>query len=135
MEVLVAFALGVARVDLEDETWEPVEEPAPVGQTEDLGLPLVVATVRCGSRIVALLDRRPPLAVSDDAGATWAEAGSGLPAGVALAISEDHPDDLVYAARERLFVSRDGGRFWSALALELPGITAVAIVGASSGEG
>jgi hypothetical protein len=47
---------------------------------------------------------------------------------VALAISADHPDDLVYASRARVFVSRDGGRFWSALPPELEGITAVAVV-------
>lgn len=129
MQVLVAFALGVARLDVDEATWELVDdvvvEAAP---GEEVGLPLVVDTARCGARIVALLDRRPPLAISDDAGATWSEAGSGLPAGVALAISADHPDDLVYASHARLFVSRDGGRFWSALPPELEGITAVAVV-------
>jgi hypothetical protein len=135
MEVLAAFALGVARVDVDEETWELVDEPAPVTEVEELGLPLVIATARCGSRVVALLDRRPPLALSDDAGVTWSGAGSGLPPGVAVAISDDHPDDLVYAASERLFVSRDGGRFWAALSPELPGITGVAISGNRSGEG
>jgi hypothetical protein len=128
MQVLVAFALGVARLDVEAATWELVDDDVETGPGEDVGLPLVVDTARCGARIVALLDRRPPLAISDDAGATWSEAGSGLPAGVALAISADHPDDLVYASRARVFVSRDGGRFWSALPPELEGITAVAVV-------
>lgn len=128
MQVLVAFALGVARLDVDEATWELVDDDVEAAPGEEVGLPLVVATARCGARIVALLDRRPPLAISDDAGATWSEAGSGLPAGVALAISADHPDDLVYASHARLFVSRDGGRFWSALPPELEGITAVAVV-------
>ena len=35
---------------------------------------------------------------------------------------------MLFATAERLHVSRDGGRFWRALAIELPGITAVAFV-------
>jgi hypothetical protein len=72
-----------------------------------------------GSTIVLLLDRRPPLLVSHDTGATWSERGSGLPAGRAVALGES-PDDVLYAARNRLYVSRDGGRFWRAVAVELP---------------
>ena len=128
MQVLVAFALGVARLDVDEATWDLVDDDVEVEPGDETGLPLVVATARCGARIVALLDRRPPLAISDDGGVTWSEAGSGLPPGVALAISADHPDDLVYASHARLFVSRDGGRFWSALPPELVGITAVAVV-------
>ncbi len=36
---------------------------------------------------------------------------------------------MLYAGRNRLFVSEDGGRFWHALTLELPEIEAVAILG------
>jgi len=39
----------------------------------------------------------------------------------------DNPDLIVYAARNRLYVSADGGRFWRALAPELPAIEAVAL--------
>ena len=53
-------------------------------------------------------------------------AGGGLPKGTAVAIDEDDPDRMLYAARNRLFVSTDGGRFWRALTPELPEITAVA---------
>lgn len=127
MEALVAFALGVACVDLDAGTWEPAAAEPPVATVEDVGLPLVRATARCGARIVALVDRRPPLLVSDDAGTTWVEAGGGLPAGVAIAISVDHPDVLVFATGSRVFVSRDGGRFWSGLPFELAGITGVSI--------
>jgi hypothetical protein len=127
MAALVAFALGVAVVDLDEGTWEPSEADPPATVAEDVGLPLVLATGRSGSRIVALVDRRPPLLVSNDAGVTWAEAGGGLPAGVAIAISPRHPDDLVFATAERLFVSRDGGRFWAVLPFELTGITGVSV--------
>jgi hypothetical protein len=75
---------------------------------------------------MAVVDRRPPPVVSDDSGATWREAGGGLPAGRAVAISPGHPDDVLFASASRLYVSRDGGRFWHALALELPEIRAVA---------
>lgn len=127
MAALVAFALGVALVDLAAGTWEPVDAEPPTATAEDVGLPLVLATARSGARVVALVDRRPPLLVSSDAGATWAEAGGGLPPGVAVAVSPERPDELVFATAERLFVSHDGGRFWTALPFELVGITGVSV--------
>jgi hypothetical protein len=78
-----------------------------------------------GATIVLLLDRRPPLLVSHDSGTTWTERGSGLASGRAVAIGES-PDDVLYAARNRLYVSRDGGVFWRALGVELPEIRDVA---------
>jgi hypothetical protein len=90
------------------------------------GLPRVVATAASGSTVVAVVQTRPPLVVSYDAGRTWNEAGAGLPAGRAVAIHADDPDLIVYAARNRLYLSRDGGRFWRVLAPELPVIDAVA---------
>lgn len=78
-----------------------------------------------GATIVLLVDRRPPLLVSSDAGITWNERGGGLPAGRAVAIGET-PDRVLYAARNRLYVSGDGGVFWRALSVELPEIRDVA---------
>ena len=78
-----------------------------------------------GSTIVLLLERRPPLLVSHDTGTTWTERGAGLPAGRAVALGEN-PDDMLFAARNRVFVSRDGGVFWRAVAVELPEIRDVA---------
>jgi hypothetical protein len=49
-----------------------------------------------------------------------------------VALAEDDPDLVVYAARNRLYVSRDGGRFWQALTPELPEIVAVALSQAAS---
>ncbi len=63
--------------------------------------------------------------VSHDAGLTWRESGRGLPPGRAVAVAADNPDVLVYGARNRLYVSTDGGVFWTVLALELPEIEAV----------
>jgi photosystem II stability/assembly factor-like uncharacterized protein len=71
---------------------------------------------------VALVDAKPPLLVSHDAGATWRDSGRGLPPGRAVAIDADDPDLVAYAARNRLYVSRDGGVFWRALGVELPEI-------------
>jgi hypothetical protein len=78
-----------------------------------------------GSTIVLALERRPPLMVSHDSGATWTERGSWLPTGKALVIGEN-PDHVLYGARNRLYVSRDGGVFWRALGVELPEILDVA---------
>jgi hypothetical protein len=116
---------GVFEVDLEEEVVlgpsladvEPDEVP--------LSLPLVIAAAAVGSTVIALLDRRPPLAISNDAGVTWREAGGGLPPGRAVAIAQDDPDHVLYAARNRLYESRNGGVFWRGLTPELPEIEAV----------
>jgi hypothetical protein len=78
-----------------------------------------------GSAIVLVLDRRPPLMISHDAGTTWTERGSGLPTGKAVVIGEN-PDHVLYGARNRLYVSQNGGVFWRALGVELPEIVDVA---------
>jgi hypothetical protein len=93
-----------------------------------VSLPRVVASAQSGATIVAIVDRRPPLAISHDAGETWREAGGGLPAGFGIAIADDDPDRMLYAGRNRLYVSANGGVFWRGLALELPDIVAVAWV-------
>ena len=48
-----------------------------------------------------------------------------MPPGFAIAVHEDDPDLMLYAARNRLYVSTNGGIFWQALTLELPDIEAV----------
>lgn len=122
--LVAATEAGLFEVDLEDETVEPwagaALEPPPA---PSLNLPRVVAAAAAGSTVVAVVDAKPPLLVSHDAGSTWRDAGRGLPAGHAVAVSEDDPDTIVYAARNRLYVSRNGGVFWAALAVELPAIS------------
>lgn len=130
MKVAAETEHGVYTVDLETEEVEGLEEgerlerPARV----ETGLPRVVTAAASGSTVVAVVETRPPLAVSYDAGRTWHQAGGGLPAGRAVAVADDDPDLVVYAARNRLYLSRDGGRFWRALVPELPEITAVAVL-------
>ncbi len=126
--VLADTAVGIATVDVDTGELVELEPGAPLGRSavEGLSLPRLVAADAHGSRIVAIVDRKPPLVVSDDAGATWREVGGGLPPGRALAISPEHPDLVAYASETRLFVSEDGGRFWRALPPELAGIRALA---------
>jgi hypothetical protein len=88
-------------------------------------LPRVVAAAAAGATVVAVVDRRPPLAISNDAGRTWREAGGGLPVGFAVAIDEDNPDVMLFAGRNRLYLSENGGIFWRVLVPELPEIEAV----------
>ncbi|MGE5273085.1 MAG: hypothetical protein ACM3QU_04830 [Verrucomicrobiota bacterium] len=125
----VKTADGVALVDLDDEGLVALEpdaafEAAPL---PSVSLPLLVTAAAAGSTVVAVVDTKPPLAVSHDAGVTWRESGRGLPPGRAVAVAADDPDVVLYATRNRLYVSRDGGRFWRGLALELPEIEAVAL--------
>ena len=120
----VATAQGVFLVDLESEEVEPASgtvEP----QHVETGLPRVVCAAAGGSTVVVVVESRPPMAVSHDAGQTWREAGRGLPPGFAVAVSEDDPDVILFAGRNRLYLSRDGARFWEPLGLELPDIEAV----------
>ena len=126
--VLAETAFGIATVEVATGELVALEPGAPLprAEVEGISLPRLVAADARGARIVAVLDRKPPLVVSDDAGATWREAGGGLPPGRAVAISAVHPDHVVFASPSRLFVSEDGGRFWHALAPELEEISAVA---------
>jgi len=117
---------GVLLVDTETETVLGEGTELPEADAPPVDLPRVVATAGSGSTVVALLDRRPPLALSNDGGRTWREAGGGLPPGFALAVAEDDPDRMLYAARNRLYVSTNGGVFWRSLEPELPDVVAVA---------
>jgi hypothetical protein len=123
--VIVGTVDGAFEVDLETGEAEPsLVEPEPQPELA-LNLPRVVAAAAAGSTVVAVVAAKPPLLVSHDAGTTWRDTGRGLPAGRAIAIAPDEPDTVVYAARNRLYVSRDGGVFWTALDLELPEIVAL----------
>ena len=127
MRALVRTVDGVFEVDLEEELvlGSSSEEIEP--QEVPVALPLLVAAAAEGSTVIAVVDRRPPLAISNDAGRTWREAGGGLPPGRAVAIDHDDPDHVVYAARNRLYESRNGGVFWRGLTPELPEIEALAL--------
>lgn len=127
MIAYVATAAGTFSVDLDSEELAAVDVEVEAEPPLALNLPRVVASAGLGSTVVAVVDAKPPLLVSHDAGATWTASGRGLPPGFAIAIAESAPDTLVYGARNRLYVSRDGGVFWTALALELPQIVAIEI--------
>jgi photosystem II stability/assembly factor-like uncharacterized protein len=118
---------GVFELDLEEDVVLGPSSEAVEPQEVPLSLPLVIAAAAVGSTVIAVVDRRPPLAISNDAGRTWREAGGGLPPGRGIAIAEDDPDHVVYAARNRLYESRNGGVFWQALTPELPEIEAVEV--------
>jgi hypothetical protein len=117
---------GVLLVDTESDVALGSGTELPPTVEPDVPLPRVVAAAAVGPTIVAVIDRRPPLAISHDAGRTWKESGGGLPVGFAVAIAESNPDLMLYAARNKLYVSADGGTFWRRLELELPDIRAIA---------
>jgi hypothetical protein len=123
---LVATVDGAFAVDLEDGTvlradaFVPAPEPV-------LNLPRLVFAASAGATVVAVVATTPPLLVSHDAGATWRASGRGLPPGRGVAIAEDDPDTMLFAARNRLYLSRNGGVFWTAVAGELPEIRSVSL--------
>jgi hypothetical protein len=126
MIALVATVDGVFALELESGELTPAD-PFEAESGPRLNLPRVIASAQAGSTVVALVDARPPMLVSYDAGSTWQESGRGLPAGRAVAAHTDDPDLLLYATRNRLYLSRNGGVFWTALEAELPEIEAVAL--------
>src|SRR6058998_1112525 len=93
-------------------------EIASGGRRSTTATTVAPAAAAAGATVVAVVDRRPPLAISNDAGRTWREAGGGLPAGFAVAIDEDNPDVMLFAGRNRLYLSENGGIFWRALVPE-----------------
>lgn len=127
MRALVRTVDGVFEVDLDEEEVLGAADIEVEPDEVAISLPLLVAAAASGSTVIAVVDRRPPLVISNDAGRTWRESGGGLPPGRAIALAWDDPDYAVYAARNRIYVSTNGGVFWRALALELPEIEAVAI--------
>jgi hypothetical protein len=127
VRALVGTVDGVFAVDLEEEEVLGLVDALVEAERVSVSLPLVVATAASGSTVIAVVARRPPLAVSNDAGRTWRESGGGLPPGRAVAIAEDDPDYVVYAARNRLYLSTNGGVFWRSLTPELPEIEAVTL--------
>jgi hypothetical protein len=122
----VGTVAGVFLVDVEDESLVGEGTEVPAAERPEVGLPRVVAAAQSGSTVVAVVERRPPLMLSNDGGATWREAGGGLPPGFAVAVADGDPDRMLYAARNRLYVSANGGVFWRSLSFELPDIDAVA---------
>lgn len=117
---------GVLVVDAEaEELLGPGTELPPLDRPP-VELPRVVAAAQSGPTVVAVVERRPPLMISRDGGSTWTEAGGGLPAGFAVAVAEDEPDRMLYAARNRLYLSTNGGVFWRSLVFELPDIEGIA---------
>ncbi|MDQ2982798.1 MAG: hypothetical protein M3R70_02570 [Actinomycetota bacterium] len=122
-------ALYTVDLDAEEVIGRDEDDSLEPAAALELGLPLVIATDAVGSTVVAVVDRRPPLAISHDAGRTWRESGGGLPRGRAVAVADDDPDTILYAGRNRIYLSTDGGRFWRSLAPELPEIRAVEWLG------
>jgi hypothetical protein len=125
MIALVRTVDGTFAVDLDAD--EVVPWAGPPVSTEELvlNLPRLVAAAAVGATVVALVDAKPPLLVSHDAGSTWRASGHGLPPGRGVALAETNPDVAVYAARNRLYLSTDGGRFWASLTVELPEIESI----------
>jgi len=122
---VVSTTAGTFAVDLDTEEVEAFDAKLEPVETVTLNLPRLLVAAAAGSTVFAVVDTKPPLVVSHDAGTTWRESGRGLPPGRAVAIAVEDPDTAVFAGRNRLYVTRDGGVFWNALAVELPEIEGV----------
>jgi hypothetical protein len=120
VNALVATAHGVYEIDVETDEVLGLDADATVRPR---------SADRAGDLMVVLVDGRPPLRISRDGGASWEDAGGGLPPGRAVAVHPEEEGLVLYAGRNRLYVSHDGGRFWQALVVELPEIEAVGWAG------
>jgi hypothetical protein len=122
----VGTLAGVFLVDVEAEALLGKGSEVPATERPEVPLPRVVAAASSGSTVVAVVEGRGGRVISNDSSGNWREAGGGLPPGFAVAVAEDEPDRMLYAARNRLYVSTNGGVFWSSLPFELPDIESVA---------
>ena len=124
--VLVQTADAVLTIDAEDGVVE-IDAGGRLAPTPEIttSLPGVLSCVGAGSTLVALLGQASGRHLHALAGRTWHESGGGLPRGQAIAIDEDDPDAILFAARNRVWASQDGGRFWESVAIDLPEIVAV----------
>ena len=76
MRALVRTVDGVFEVDLDEELVLGLVDAPVEPERVEVSLPLVVAAARSGSTVIAIFDRRPPLAISNDAGRTWSTSGN-----------------------------------------------------------
>jgi hypothetical protein len=121
VNALVETAAGVHTIDVDAPALVDFVAGAELEvERPETGLPRVIAAAAAGSTVVVAIDAKPPLLVSHDAGATWRDSGRGLPRGDAVAVAEADPDRVLYCAGTRLYLSRDGARFWTPLEVELP---------------
>ncbi|HEY6961055.1 MAG TPA: sialidase family protein [Gaiellaceae bacterium] len=123
--MIVQTVAGTFEVEPETGEVEPTSLEVTAQPQLKLNLPRLVAAASVGPTVVAVVDAKPPLLLSYDGGVTWRQAGRGLPPGRAVTISELDPDSVAFAARNRVYVSRDGGVFWSVVPAELPEIVAL----------
>ena len=126
MEAFVATALGCVVVELETGEAELVDDEPPVAGTADVSLPLLVASDQVGARIVAVVERRPPLIVSDDGAERGRRPAAAFRRAPRSRSTRTTPTCCSSRQSHASSSREDGGRFWRALDLELIGITAVA---------
>ena len=81
MIAIVSTADGVFAVDLDTEEVEPYDGTLEPVEVPILNLPRLVAAAAAGATVLAVVDTKPPLVVSHDAGTTWRESAADCPPG------------------------------------------------------
>ncbi|MDO8308697.1 MAG: exo-alpha-sialidase [Actinomycetota bacterium] len=131
---------GVYRSDDSGDAWQPIMEGLP----KDFGFVVLAHPSQGGTAWVIPIDAEtmfPPegrlrLWRTDDAGATWAETGDGLPDGHYASVMRDsahvieHDGDAAIAFGTRngcVFASLDGGRTFTEVVSGLPDVLSVRI--------
>ena len=74
MIAIVETVTGTFAVDLETEEVSPADVETDAAPTLELNLPRLVAAAAVGATVVAVVDAKPPLLVSHDAGVAPAGA-------------------------------------------------------------
>jgi hypothetical protein len=121
VKALVDTVEGVFEVDLDSEEVGPSAGRSP----RSAWTPLPRDRRGGGGLDSCRRDRRPAAHPRLATRAPWRESGRGLPPG--RAVSSEDPDVILFAGRNRLYLSRDGGRFWHPLGTELPDMLAIEI--------
>ena len=117
---------GVFELDVENEDVLGAVDAAVDRELPELGLPRLVAAAATGATVVALVDRRPPLLDLGRRGATWREAGGGLPPASTSRSTRPTRTACSTPPGTGSTSPPTAARFWRSLAPELPDIEAVA---------
>ncbi len=122
----VATVEGTVAVDVEDELVLGSVDTPVAPERVPLQLPRLIAASASAPRSSRSSTAGRRSSSPTTPARPGARRAAACPAGFAVAIHPDDPDRVLFAARNRLYLSVDGGRFWRALEPELPDIEAVA---------
>jgi hypothetical protein len=118
-------------------SWQPAATPDPVESSTAVAVDAVASSTVYAAVGPARMEStiRPNVLRSEDGGASWVSAGSGLPTSIVRSLVTDpRVSGALYAGTDAgIFRSRDAGRSWTPFGQQLAGVSIRSL--ATDGEG